>query len=100
MAYGTSNYSVKVGRSLDLQNSRELKRKLVDALENGIKQVELDFSETEFIDSSGLGKLLLFNEKFAEIGGSFLVKNVVHASVRELFQVINLDRFMTVQYKN
>jgi anti-anti-sigma factor len=100
MANGNSKYVFKVGRSLDLKNSRELKRNLVDALENGVKQVELDFTDTESIDSSGLGKLLLFNEKFTESGGNFLVKNVVHAGVRELFQVINLDRFMIVQYKN
>lgn len=99
MADKNAGYVVKVASRLDLQNSRELKRNLVTALESGVRQVELDFADTEFIDSSGLGKLLLFNEKFTEKGGTFQVRNVVHSGVVELFQVINLDRFMNVEYK-
>lgn len=91
---------VKIERNLNIENSRKLKKELVEMLHQGVRQVELDFSVTETVDSSGLGKLLLFNEKFKAAGGSFKVINVINQGVAEMFQLINLAKFLHITYKN
>ena len=89
---------VRVKQNLNLDNSRELKQELTEVLERGVKQVELDFANTESIDSSGLGKILLFSEKFSQNGGSFKITNVVNPGIKELFTLITLERFVNIDY--
>lgn len=91
---------VKVDRNLDLESSRQLKKDLVNKLDQGVQKVELNFSDTVFIDSSGLGKLLLFNEKFTEAGGEFKIINVTHPDVVKLFRLINLEKFIAIDYSD
>lgn len=89
---------IRIERSLNMENSHELKKELAGILEQGIKRVELDFSTTESIDSSGLGKLLLFNEKFRETGGEFKLTKVVHPNIAELFKLISLEKYISIEY--
>lgn len=91
---------LKIERVLNMESSRRLKKQLIDLLENGTKHVVLDFADTESIDSSGLGKLLLFNQKFKETGRKFAVSNVRHVEVTTLFRLINLDKIIVIGYKN
>lgn len=91
--------TIKVKSNLSLGNAGELKRELTDALNNGIKSVVLDFAGTELVDSSGLGKLLLFSEKFKEIGGELKIVKVGSKDVAELFRLINLARFIKIDYQ-
>ena len=95
-----SKHVVKIERVLDMESSRNLKGELVYLLESGVREVELDFSLTESVDSSGLGKLLLFNEKFREAGGSMKVINVSNQDLAEMFQLLNLDKLIAIQYIN
>lgn len=83
---------------LDSKNSRLLRDQLIELLDQGEYQVELDFSETEQVDSSGLGKLLLFDEKFKEKGGKLKLVNVKRLEVVDLFQLIKLERVLSVEY--
>ena len=54
---------VKPVGNIDFSNSQELKDELLELFEQDYKKVVMDFSEVESIDSSGLGKLLLFHKK-------------------------------------
>lgn len=90
---------LKVKRDLSYSNSREITTELKSLFDRGIKTVALDFSGTESIDSSGLGKLLLFSEKFREAGGELKIINVVSKDVVDLFQLINLQKFMKIEFK-
>lgn len=77
-----------------------LKRQLNEILETQTTEVELDFIDTEAIDSSGLGKLLLFNEKFKETGRNFKLTNVRNGKLADLFRLINLDSFISIDFKD
>jgi anti-sigma B factor antagonist len=95
-----SKVVIKVDCRLDIDNSRKLKVQLTDVFEQGAKNVELDFSETESVDSSGLGKILLFSEKFKDAGGGLKIANVNNSKVAQLFRLINLDKFINIEYKS
>lgn len=92
-------YQIRVERTLNFECSRRLKKELLQVLDRGVNHLELDFSETETIDSSGLGKLLLFNEILREKGGKFRVVNVTHPDLIQLFRLINLEKFISVEFK-
>ncbi len=90
---------VKIGRDLVISNSHELKKALLALLDESVRKVVLDFSETQSVDSSGLGKLLLFNEKFRENGGSLKIRGINHKGVVELFKLIQLEKIIDLESK-
>ena len=60
---------VSVDGQLIVANRNELKDKVLKALEAGESKFVLDFSSTEYIDSSGLGVLVSVSKKIREAGG-------------------------------
>lgn len=50
-------------------NRHELKQKILDALESGDRRFLIDFSDTGYIDSSGLGVLVSLSKKIREVNG-------------------------------
>lgn len=92
--------TIRTTQHLNSESSGVLKKELLQVLEQGLTKVVVDMRETRSIDSSGLGKLLLFNEKFTEIGGTFSVINVQYDDLVRLFQVIRLDKFINITYKS
>ena len=61
---------VDVEGQLIVGNRQELKQKVLDELEKGEKKFLIDFSQTGYIDSSGLGSCRS-PRKFASRGASF-----------------------------
>ena len=60
---------VDVEGQLIVGNRQELKQKVLDELEKGEKKFLIDFSQTGYIDSSGLGVLVSLSKKIREQGG-------------------------------
>ena len=65
---------VDVEGQLIVGNRQELKQKVLDELEKGEKKFLIDFSQTGYIDSSGLGVLVVSSE----------LEELVHISTRIL----------------
>ncbi|NLR76061.1 STAS domain-containing protein [Leeia aquatica] len=55
------------------------------------KQLTIDFSQVEYVDSSALGMLLLLKEKAAVSGKSVVLSNCT-GFVLEVFQVVNFQQ--------
>ena len=68
---------------IDLAVVDELVQRLRDCL-SGSQVVELDFEGVSFIDSSGLGALVLVSKEAAEQGKDFALVNVHSAALRLL----------------
>ena len=60
---------VDVEGQLIVGNRQELKQKVLDELEKGERKFLIDFSQTGYIDSSGLGVLVSLSKKIREQGG-------------------------------
>lgn len=88
---------IKSKGRIDLSNSHLLEENLQALFDEGVKAVELDFSRVTGIDSSGLGKLLLFQKKFKECGGQFRIKNVTSKYIRKLFKMIHLYKVIDIE---
>ena len=62
------------------------------------KQIVLDFSQTQFIDSSGVGALV-HNFKDAENKGVILILHNVHPPVMAVLSMTGLDKVFNIQSK-
>src|SRR2546423_11694005 len=80
---------VDVEGQLIMGNRQELKQKALDELEKGEKKFLIDFSQTAYIDSSGLGVLVSLSKKIREQGGELRLANL-NADRQTLFQPTKL----------
>ena len=86
---------VSVDGQLIVANRNELKDKVLKALEDGELKFVLDFSSTEYIDSSGLGVLVSVSKKIREAGGELCLAGL-NEDLRMLFELTKLDTLFKI----
>jgi anti-anti-sigma factor len=94
----TEQAVVSPAGGIDFSNSQFLKAELFSLLEAGYRKIIIDFSQVNNIDSSGLGRLLLFQKRVQEKNGVLVIKNVKDKSIQAMFKMIHLDK--VIQIKN
>ena len=62
--------------SLAKEKATELKTLALEAIKNGVRFLDIDLSRTEYIDSSGIGKLLFLNKKLKGTGGHLIIPRI------------------------
>ena len=86
---------VDVDGQLIVGNRQELKQKVLDELERGERRFLVDFSQTGYIDSSGLGVLVSLSKKVRESGGEFRLSSL-NDDLRTLFDLTKLDTLFQI----
>ena len=86
---------VSVDGQLIVANRNELKDKVLKALEAGESKFVLDFSSTEYIDSSGLGVLVSVSKKIREAGGELRLAGL-NEDLQMLFELTKLDTLFKI----
>lgn len=81
----TLNGTMTLGTSLKMFESQ-----LRSELSNGTRHVVLDMASLTYMDSAGLGVLVLMNAELTNHGGT-LVLRAVNERVRELLQLTRTD---------
>jgi len=75
-----------------------LQSRLDSVLEEGVRQVVIDFGEVPFIDSSGIGEVLRVFKRMKEAGGEVILANP-NQKLRDLFSMYRFHQFMTIREK-
>ena len=83
--------------NIDFSTSNDLKEELISIYEEGYNQIEIDFGKVKSIDSSGLGKLLLFHKKLKEQNGELLIKNIKSDYIKNMFEMIKLNKVINIK---
>ena len=86
---------VGVDGQLIVSNRHELKQKVLDAVADGERKVLVDFAETGYIDSSGLGVLVSLSKRLREEGGELRLSGL-NDDLRMLFELTKLDTLFTI----
>ena len=86
---------VDVEGQLIVGNRQELKQKVLDELERGERKFLVDFSQTGYIDSSGLGVLVSLSKKIREAGGELRLANL-NEDLKTLFELTKLDTLFQI----
>lgn len=86
---------VTVEGQLVVGNRNEFKQLVFDQLEAGARRVLLDFSDTAYIDSSGLGALVSLGKRIRGEGGELHITGL-NEDLRTLFELTRLDTLFTL----
>jgi anti-sigma B factor antagonist len=81
---------VEVTGQLIVGNRQELKDDVLKLLGTGARKFLIDFKDTAYIDSSGLGVLVSLSKKIREKGGELRLSNL-NEDLRTLFELTKLD---------
>ena len=77
-------------------NRQELKQVVLEALDQGHHTVLIDFTDTGYIDSSGLGVLISLSKKIRERGAELRLANL-NGDLRTLFERTKLDALFQLE---
>jgi len=86
---------VRVDGQLIVGNRHQLKELIQTALDQGARRILVDFSETGYIDSSGLGALVSISKKIREAGGELRLSGL-NEDLRSLFELTKLDTLFAI----
>ena len=86
---------VKVEGQLIVGNRQELKDLVFAALDKGERRILIDFSQTGYIDSSGLGALVSISKRVREGGGELRLSGL-NEDLRSLFELTKLDTLFAI----
>lgn len=64
--------------------------------EEGVRRYVIDLSETEYMDSSALGMLLLLRESASDQGAEVVLRNCSR-EVRKILEIANFQRLFTIE---
>lgn len=82
---------------LFMSNAEELKKAMLSVYDNGVYHVILDLKNVRSIDSTGLGKILVFNKRLRENQGSLKIRNVNSSYVQNLFTILKLPEIIEIE---
>jgi anti-sigma B factor antagonist len=86
---------VGVNGRLTVENRLELKQKVLDELERGEKKFLIDFAQTGYIDSSGLGALVSLSKRIREQRGELRLANL-NDDLKTLFELTKLNQLFRI----
>ncbi len=86
---------VEVEGQLIVGNRQELKQRVLEDLEGGARKFVVDFANTGYIDSSGLGVLVSLSKKIREQGGELRLSSL-NEDLRTLFELTKLDTLFRI----
>lgn len=81
---------VDVSGQLIVGNRQELKGVVLEQLDAGSRKFLMDFQDTAYIDSSGLGVLVSLSKKIREKGGELRLASL-NEDLRTLFDLTKLN---------
>ncbi len=86
---------IEVEGQLIVGNRQELKQQVLEQLEGGDHKFVIDFANTGYIDSSGLGVLVSLSKKIREKGGELRLSSL-NEDLRTLFELTKLDTLFRI----
>lgn len=86
---------IGVDGQLIVSNRHELKERVAEAVDFGTRKVLVDFTQTGYIDSSGLGALVSLAKKLREAGGELRLAGL-NEDLRTLFELTKLDTLFSI----
>jgi anti-sigma B factor antagonist len=78
-----------------IDNRAEVRQRVRTQLEQGRVTVVIDLSRTEYVDSAGLGTLVLLNKEARAVGGCLVLAGLSD-HVRDLLRLVRLDEVFTI----
>lgn len=89
------NLEIKIKKSFSVDEAAIFRTEINKLIESGEINFILNFSECEFIDSTGLGVIVAAYKKCAEKGGTIKLSSLKE-QVLKIFKLTRLDRVFEI----
>ncbi len=73
-----------------------LQSRLDAVLNEKVREIDIDFRDVPFVDSSGIGEVLRLFKRMKDAGGEVVLLNP-NRKLRELFSMYRFDQFMKIR---
>lgn len=90
-----NNVTINIPKDFVVDEVATFRIKINKLIEEGQKNFIFNFSQCDFIDSTGLGALVAIYKKCAEKGGSIKLKSL-KPDVEKLFKLTRLDKVFEI----
>ncbi len=88
---------LRLNGRFDFHSHRDFRAAYEQALETaGVREIEINFSAVDYLDSSALGMLLLLREK-AEATGKLVVLAGLQGTVKQVLEIANFGKLFSVK---
>jgi anti-sigma B factor antagonist len=88
---GTDCAVLRIGGEVDLYSAPQIRERIIQLRDDGIRHVVADLREVDFLDSTGLGVLVGGLKRLREQDGSLKVVTAA-GRIPQLFRLTGLDR--------
>ena len=97
MHFETTDHTLRVTRLAELNSATAaaFRDQIRGTLAAGHQRVDVDFSETRFVDSSGLGALIAVHKTLCGQGGSLRILNP-SPHVRQILELTRMHRIFEI----
>ena len=94
----TESNVIRMPKRFDYSASAEFNGAVLEKLNNnqGAKQILLDCSNMDYIDSAGIGLLVMAHKKALSFNASLAIINI-RPSAREILTLANLQKLIDIQ---
>lgn len=87
---------VRIRSKITFEHCPVLQSRLEPVLEEGVREVVIDFKEVPFIDSSGVGEILRLFKLLRDRNGELILINP-NKKLKELFAMYRFEKFMKIR---
>ena len=89
--------TLKLGGRFDFHSHRDFRTAYEKILETGaVREIIIDFSEVDYLDSSALGMLLLLREKVDGAGKSIVLTGL-KGTVKQVLDIANFGKLFSIK---
>ena len=86
---------VRVKGEIDLRTSPQLRKELINLLDDAPGKIVLDLADVSYVDSSGVGTIVELKRRVMRSKGDVILV-ALQQRVRSLFEITRLDKFFTL----
>lgn len=87
---------IKIQGEFDVKTCQTFKDEVLQFISDNIKEIKVNISEMDFIDSPGLGIFLSTSFAVKKIGGSFIIEDP-QMHVMDLFEATQVTKYLNVE---
>lgn len=87
--------TVEIDGNLEMGNRQQLKQLLLDEIARGQKHIVIDLARCPYIDSAGLGVLVLISKRVRDAGGTMRITHL-NEELQTLFELTKLDTLFVI----
>jgi anti-sigma B factor antagonist len=87
--------TIKPGKNIVASMVIGLKGQIMDLINQGVKEITMDFSGIDSFDSNGLNLLISAQNSLSRIGGKLKIKNASE-KISKFVQVMHLDKHFEI----